>query len=68
MIGAALPGDPVKDIDLVIRTSGEVRISGFLPWQSAHAELYFSDRMWPAFGEEDFDDALAHFPRVRRRR
>jgi short-chain Z-isoprenyl diphosphate synthase len=66
MIGAALPGGPVKDIDLVIRTSGEVRISGFFPWQSAHAELYFSDRMWPAFGEADFDDALAHFARVRR--
>ena len=68
MIGAALPGGPVKDIDLVIRTSGEVRISGFFPWQSAHAELYFSDRMWPAFGEADFDDALAHFARARGRR
>ena len=51
----------------MIRTSGEVRMSGFFPWQSAHAELYVSPRMWPAFIEADFDAALAHFARVRSR-
>jgi short-chain Z-isoprenyl diphosphate synthase len=66
-IGAALGGGPVKEIDLVIRTSGEVRVSGFFPWQSAHAELYVSPRMWPAFTAADFDAALAHFAQVRGR-
>lgn len=62
-ITAALPGGPVKDIDLVIRTSGERRISGFFPWQVEHAEIYFSQRMWPEFGEADLDDALADYAR-----
>ena len=57
-ITASLPGGPVKDIDLVIRTSGEQRLSGFFPWQSAQAELYVSPKMWPAFTERDFAGAL----------
>lgn len=60
-ITAALPGGPVKDIDLIIRTSGERRISGFFPWQSQRAEIHFSDKMWPAFGERDLDAALADY-------
>ena len=39
----------VPDLDLIIRTSGEIRLSGFLLWQSAHSELYFSDVNWPEF-------------------
>ncbi|HWC24567.1 MAG TPA: undecaprenyl diphosphate synthase family protein [Flexivirga sp.] len=54
-------GGPVKDIDLVIRTSGERRISGFFPWQSQRAEIVFSDKMWPAFDEHDLDEALAKY-------
>lgn len=46
-ITTALPGGPVKHIDLVIRTSGERRISGFFPWQSQHAEIHFSNKLWP---------------------
>jgi short-chain Z-isoprenyl diphosphate synthase len=56
-----LPGGPVKEIDLVIRTSGEQRISGFFPWQAQHAEIHVSPRMWPAFTERDLDRALADY-------
>jgi short-chain Z-isoprenyl diphosphate synthase len=49
---------PSDDIDLVIRTSGERRLSGFFPWRSAHAELVFCDVYWPAFGELDLLSAL----------
>jgi short-chain Z-isoprenyl diphosphate synthase len=60
-----LVGGPVKDIDLVIRTSGESRLSGFFPWQSAGAELFLSPKMWPAFTEADFVEALRHYARKR---
>ena len=56
-----LGGGPVKEIDLVIRTSGEHRLSGFLPWQTAHSEVVVSDRPWPAFTSEDFAAALRHY-------
>ncbi|MFI1801135.1 polyprenyl diphosphate synthase [Streptomyces sp. NPDC020379] len=46
------------DIDLVIRTSGEQRLSGFMPWQTAEAELYFTDADWPGFTHDDFLRAL----------
>ena len=49
------------DPDLIIRTSGEQRVSGFLPWQSVHSELYFCDAYWPAFREIDFLRALRSF-------
>jgi len=62
-----LGGGPVKDIDLVIRTSGETRLSGFFPWQCAGAELYLSALMWPAFGEADFLRALRTYAERRRR-
>ena len=51
----------MKDIDLVIRTSGEQRLSGFFPWQVAHAEVHVSPKLWPDFDEADFDEALAHY-------
>lgn len=55
------------DPDLFIRTGGEVRISNFLLWQAAYSELYFSDRLWPEFGEADFDAALLEYARRERR-
>jgi short-chain Z-isoprenyl diphosphate synthase len=55
------------DPDLIIRTSGEVRLSGFLPWQSAHSEFYFCDAYWPAFREIDFLRALRTFQQRARR-
>jgi undecaprenyl diphosphate synthase len=53
-------GEP-RDVDLLIRTGGEQRLSDFLLWESAYAELYFTERMWPDFGEEDLSRALAWF-------
>lgn len=56
-----------KDVDLLIRTGGEKRLSDFLLWESAYAELVFTDRMWPEFDEKDFDAALEEFTRRERR-
>ncbi len=56
-----LGGGPLKEIDLVIRTSGEHRLSGFLPWQTAHSEVIVSDKAWPAFTRRDFGLALRHY-------
>lgn len=53
--------------DLLIRTSGEIRLSNFLLWQIAYAELYFSDVLWPDFGPEDIDKALLEFASRKRR-
>lgn len=55
------------DVDLIIRTGGERRTSNFLLWQSAYAELVFSDTLWPDFGEADLDAALAEFASRQRR-
>jgi undecaprenyl diphosphate synthase len=55
------------DVDLLIRTGGEKRLSDFLLWESAYAELLFTDRMWPEFDEDDFDMALEEFSRRERR-
>jgi undecaprenyl diphosphate synthase len=51
----------LPDVDLVIRTSGEYRISNFLLWQSAYAEYVFSDVLWPDFSAAHFDAALAEY-------
>src|SRR5450631_3495997 len=56
-----------KDVDLLIRTGGEKRLSDFLLWESAYAELVFTDRMWPDFNEADLDTALEEFSRRERR-
>jgi undecaprenyl diphosphate synthase len=55
------------DPDLLIRTGGEQRISNFLLWQIAYAELWFTDTLWPDFSEEDFDEALKAFAKRERR-
>jgi undecaprenyl diphosphate synthase len=57
----------VPDPDLFIRTGGEQRLSNFLLWQSAYAELYFSDRLWPEFDEAALDGAIEAFRRRERR-
>jgi undecaprenyl diphosphate synthase len=57
----------VPEADLLIRTGGEHRISNFLLWELAYAELYFSARLWPDFAESDLEEALGYFAgRVRR--
>jgi undecaprenyl diphosphate synthase len=57
----------MHDPDLVIRTSGEQRLSNYLLWQSAYSELVFADELWPDFSREAFAGALAEFERRRRR-
>lgn len=51
----------MPDPDLIIRTSGELRLSGFLAWQSTYSELYFIEKNWPDFTEKDLDEAIAEF-------
>jgi undecaprenyl diphosphate synthase len=57
----------LRDVDLVIRTSGERRLSDFMLWESAYAELYFTDRLWPDFDADDLSAALASFHKRERR-
>jgi undecaprenyl diphosphate synthase len=57
----------LRDVDLIIRTSGEKRLSDFLLWEGAYAELYFTERMWPEFDGEALAEALASFQRRERR-
>ena len=56
-----------SDVDLLIRTGGEKRLSDFLLWECAYAELLFTDRMWPDFDETDLEEALNEFHRRERR-
>jgi undecaprenyl diphosphate synthase len=66
-IEAHLDTAGLPPLDLLIRTSGEVRLSNFLLWQSAYAELYFTDTLWPDFKPADLRAALDHFARRERR-
>lgn len=66
-LDAAMALSHVPDPDLFIRTGGEQRLSNFLLWQSAYAELFFSDRLWPEFDEAALDEAIEAFRRRERR-
>jgi len=66
-IEANLDTADMPPLDLLIRTSGEVRLSNFLLWQSAYAELYFTDKLWPDFKPADLKAALDQFARRDRR-
>jgi undecaprenyl diphosphate synthase len=57
----------LPDPDLVIRTSGELRLSNFLLWQSAYSELVFTETLWPDFGEAELRQALGEYATRRRR-
>lgn len=57
----------IPDPELMIRTSGEMRLSNFLLWQLAYAELYFTEKLWPDFGKEDFYEAIIDFQKRERR-
>lgn len=66
-IGDRLYTADLPALDLLIRTGGEQRISNFLIWQAAYAELYFSERLWPDFDPAEFDAALSEYARRSRR-
>ncbi len=57
----------MPDPDLIVRTSGELRLSGFLTWQSVYSELLFIDKYWPDFTEEDLDNAVVEYQKRKRK-
>jgi undecaprenyl diphosphate synthase len=65
--GAALQTGGLPQLDLLVRTSGEERLSNFLLWEAAYAELYFTDTFWPAFGKPELWEALESYRRRERR-
>ena len=67
MINENLLTKDIPDPDLLIRTGGENRLSNFLLWQSAYTELYFSNKFWPDFNEEDLYKALYDYQKRERR-
>ena len=67
MLAAHLYAPELPDPDLLIRTSGELRVSNFMLWQLAYAELVFVDRLWPDFDGRDLRAALAQYASRRRR-
>jgi undecaprenyl diphosphate synthase len=67
LIEEHLYGADIPAADLIIRTSGEQRLSNFMLWRAAYSELYFSDKNWPAFDEDDMQQALDNFSKRSRR-
>ncbi|NIO17780.1 MAG: isoprenyl transferase [Deltaproteobacteria bacterium] len=65
--GRFLDTSGIPDPDLLIRTSGEIRISNFMLWQLAYTEIYITDKLWPQFTKKDFDRAIREFSRRKRR-
>lgn len=67
LIGIVDHGSPLPELDLLVRTGGERRLSDFLLWEAAYAELYFTPVMWPDFGPDDLRSAVRDFSRRERR-
>lgn len=67
MVEKYLLTSSIPAIDFVIRTSGEHRLSGFMPWQTEYSELYFSKKLWPDFTKKDLHNALQDYSRRQRR-
>ena len=59
--------EDMPDVDLLIRTANEMRLSNYLLWQTAYSEFYFTDVLWPDFGKKDIDKALVEYSRRNRR-
>jgi undecaprenyl diphosphate synthase len=66
-LAGSLSTADLPDVDLLIRTSGEIRLSGFLPFEACYAELYFTETLWPDFGADQLDEALANYAHRQRR-
>ena len=66
-ISSALYTNESPELDLIVRTGGDMRISNFLLWQSAYAELYFTDVLWPDFKSGDVDAAVENYMNIKRR-
>lgn len=66
-ISGAIYTKDSPELDMIVRTGGDLRISNFLLWQAAYAELYFTDKLWPDFTAEDVDEAIRDFKRRQRR-
>lgn len=56
----------VPDVDLIVRTGGAKRLSGFMPWQSIYSELYFTDTYWPGLSKDEFQQALEYYKGTKR--
>ena len=67
MISQNIYAPDVPPLDLIIRTSGEQRLSNFMMWRSAYSELQFSDKYWPDFGKADLDEAFTQYSQTQRR-
>ncbi len=67
LLQSKLYTDGIPDVDLIIRPSGEQRLSNFLIWQSAYAEYYFTDILWPDFSKKDFERAIEEYKDRHRR-
>jgi len=66
-IGKSLDTSGIDDVDLLIRTSGEVRVSNYLLWQIAYAEMFFTKTYWPEFNADELDDIISDFHKRERR-
>ncbi len=62
-----LQTDEMPDPDIIIRTSGEMRLSGFLPWQGVYSELFFTKTLWPDFSKEEFTKIIEEYDNRERR-
>ena len=67
MISENLYTEDMPDPDLMIRTSGEIRTSNFLPWQLVYSEFYFTNKLWPDFSTEDLDNAILEYSKRTRK-
>ncbi|MNC41938.1 Isoprenyl transferase [compost metagenome] len=67
MISSNMLSSGLPDPDLLIRTSGELRLSNFMLWQAAYSELWFTDIYWPEFGRQHLYEAVAEYQRRTRR-
>ena len=67
LVSKYLYTNDTPDPDLLIRTSGEIRTSNFLPWQLVYSEFYFTDKLWPDFGPDDLDKAIEEYNRRTRK-